>query len=228
MIDNYLRGELDADEMESLSKRLESDIALQKKVSLRKLIVAGINQSYAGELKSKLADFDRSLENKKRFHFSWKIAAVFAVFILAGVITYQQFTRTSPYDFDVADAGLPNEMGITKNVAFSNAMNRFKSSDFKAAGKSFDSLLLKTPQNDTLLYYSAICAFRNDKPEKAINTWQKVQAQSRFFEKTKYRLAVAHWALGDVNHARVIFTAISEDHRNPYQLYARHALRALP
>lgn len=227
IIDKYLRGELDTEQLESFSKSLELDITLQKKVTLRKLIIAGISQSYTEELKSKLADFDRSLENKKRFEFSWKMAAVFSVLVISASIFYLLIQKPSPYDYDIVELGLPNSMGANDNIDLNNAMNIFKTGDYAPSSQAFEKLLANNPKNDTLLYFSGLCDFRNKNSKIAIRKWNQIESESIFFAKTEYRLAIAYWSIGDEKKAIELLQRIKSQESISLNEEAQKALESL-
>jgi len=227
IIDKYLRGELDAEQSEKFETNLKSNATLQKKVTLRKLIIAGISQSYTEELKSKLADFDRSLENKKRFEFNWKMAAVFAVLVISASIFYLLIQKSSPYDYDIVELGLPNSMGANDNIDLSNAMNTFKTGDYEAASQIFEELLAHKPSSDTLLYFSGLADFRTKQTKAAIQKWGQIEATSKFFSKTNYRLAIAYWSNGDEKRAKELLQKIVDSENDSLQMEAKQALDAL-
>jgi tetratricopeptide (TPR) repeat protein len=227
IIDKYLRGELNAEQLDKFRKNLQSDGTLQKKVTLRKLIVAGISQSYAEELKFKLAEFDRSLESKKRFQFTWKMAAVFVILIISGSIFYLAIQKSNPYDFDIVEPGLPNAMGANNIIELNNAMNTFKGGNYGAAGQAFEKLLIDNTKNDTLLYFSGLCDFRNKKNELAIQKWNEIEASSIFFSKTEYRLAIAYWSIGDEKKAVELLKKIAKKENNPLKKESAQALDAV-
>lgn len=227
IIDKYLRGDLDADQLDSFSNSLELDITLQKKVALRKLIITGISQSYAEGLKSKLAELDRSLENKKRVQFSWKMAAVFIILVMAGSALYISIQKPNPLEFDIVEPGLPNAMGADNMIELNNAMSTFKTDDFKASGQAFEKLLSNNPKNDTLLYFAGLCDFRNKKNESAIQKWNQIEASSMFFKKAEYRLAIAYWSIGDEKKAVELLQKIRSEENNILREESVKALNAI-
>jgi len=227
LIDAFLRGELEEARHQEFIKQLDANTELKRKVLLRKLVIEGIGQAYTEKLKLDLKEFDKSLDGKSRFQFSWKIAAVFAFFVMAGSVVYMSLNKTSPTDFDIADTGLPNEMGMSTNLEFTKAMNSFKAGDLKLAGTSFNALLNQNPANDTLLYYSGICAFQTNDNEQAIRNWNEISLASSFKDKAEYRLAIAYWTIGDAEKAKVILKKVSENKKHPYQKEALMALREL-
>jgi tetratricopeptide (TPR) repeat protein len=227
IIDKYLRGELDTEQLEIFLKKLQSDVTLQKKIALRKLIVAGISQSYAEELKFKLAEFDHLLEGKKRFQLSWKMAAAVAILLISGSIFYLAIQKSNPYDFDIVEPGLPNAMGANNTIKLNNAMSTFKAEDYQAAGKAFEKLLTDNPKSDTVLYFAGLCDFRNKKNQLAIQKWIQIEASSIFFAKTEYRLAIAYWSIGDEKKAVELLEKIGKEKNNPLRKESVKALDAL-
>jgi hypothetical protein len=227
LIDKYLRGELDHQRSESFSAQLRSNAELQRKVSLRKLVIEGVSQSYAEELKSRLAEFDRSLENKGGLKPAWKMVAAFAILIVMGSVLYFYELRKSAYDFDIPESGIPNVMGTGHNVEINNAMSVFKAGDSEAAGRIFGELLSNDPKNDTLLYFSGLCDFRTKQPVPAIQKWSKIGNGSIFFTKTQYRLAIAYWATKEKNKAVGLLQKITKEENSLLRQQAENALSAL-
>ncbi|NOS57232.1 MAG: tetratricopeptide repeat protein [Cyclobacteriaceae bacterium] len=227
IIDKYLKGELDGEQLANFSKALQTNNELQKKLALRNLIIAGISQSYSEELKFKLADFDRSLETKKRFQFSWKVAAVFAILIISGSIFYFSIQKPNPYDFDIVEPGLPNAMGANNTIERNNAMNIFKAGDYEASGQAFEKLLSNNPKNDTLLYFAGLCNFRTTETETAIQKWSQIESASTFFAKTEYRLAIAYWSIGDKKGAIELLQRIKSEQSNSLNEQAQKVLESL-
>lgn len=227
IIDQYLRGELDAPQSERFLSRLHTDQALQKHVALRKLVLAGISEAYAEDLKSKLMAFDSSLENKKRFQFSWKMAAVFVFLIVGGSVLYLSTQKADPLNFVLNEPGLPNTMGISKGVEFNNAMSAFKQGDFITSGREFDKLLASNQQNDTLLYFSGFCDFSNAQESIALQKWNGITVQSAFYTKAQYQSAVAYWMQGDEEKAKELLLNVVTIDKGPFQESAKKALHAL-
>jgi len=226
-IDNYLRGELIGAEMESFITQMYSNEELRKKVTIRRLLLDGIRASYAEDLKQKLVNYDRSLESKKRFRFSWKMAAAFTLLIATGAVLYLSIKKQDPYAFDIPDPGLPNMMGATNDIEFNNAMSTFKSGNYLTAGQAFSKILANHPANDTLLYYSGLCDFRMKNTEGAIEKWIHVDISSEFIDKTQYRLAIAYWILGNEKKATYLLQTLSRNETSPLQDAARNALNSL-
>lgn len=227
LIDKFLRGELDEEQSENFSKLIQANNELRRKVALRKLVVEGISLAYAEKLKQDLVEFDKTLDGKKRFQFSWKMAAVFAFLITASSIAYFVTRTTDPYNFDIAEPGIPNSMGTENDIEFINGMNEFKAGDYATSGQVFENLLLANPANDTLLYFSGLCDLRNREVKPAIKKFSQVNGQSEFSNKVTYRLAIAYWADGNNKKAIELLEKIKADKNNPFSEQAEKALQAI-
>jgi len=227
LIDKFLRGELDTEQDENLTKQIQANNELKRKVALRKLVIEGINLAYTEKLKQDLIEFDKTLDGKNRVQFSWKTAAVFAFFITASSIAYFVTRPTDPYNFDIAEPGIPNSMGAVNDIEFINAMNEFKAGDFVTSGQVFKTLLKTDHANDTLLYFSGLCDLRNREVKPAIEKFQQINVQSAFSIKATYRLAIAYWADGDTKKAIELLEKIKSDKNNPFSEQAEKALQAI-
>lgn len=204
LIDSYLKNKLDSESAIAFEKELATNDSLKKKLNLRKIIIDGISQSYADELKEKLAEFDKTLESKKRFQFSWKMAAAIAVFLTVGIGLYEHYTKPDPDDFQLMEAGLPIQMGLNDDIQFNNAMSAFKDNDFKKANETLQTLLAKN-KNDTLLYFTGWCLFKTNEIQQAIKNWEQVNSESAFRDKAQYMCGVAYWKLDNKKEAITIF-----------------------
>jgi tetratricopeptide (TPR) repeat protein len=227
LVDKFLRGELDAAQSENFTEQIQADNELKRRVALRRLVIEGISLAYTEKLKQDLVEFDKSLDSKRRFQFSWKMAAVFVILIISGSIVYLSNQKPNPYDFDIVEPGLPNAMGENNSIELNNAMNTFKVGDYVASGQAFEQLLANNSKNDTLLYFGGLCDFRNKKSELAIQKWNEIEASSTFFAKAEYRLAIAYWTIGDEKKAVELLKKIRKDENNILREESAKALNAL-
>jgi len=229
LIDDYLKGKLFDEQVAAVERRMQQDNLFKKQVALRKLIIEGIHQAYAEELKEKLADFDARLEKKKGFSVSWRIAASVVLLVFCGLVTYTAFIKATPEDFDIYEPGLPNAMGHSNQVQFSNAMNKFKAGDFNSAATAFNNLLTQNMNNDTLLYFAALCDFRINNTDMATEKFNRIKPDSEFYDKALYRLALAHWTKGRNKDAKVLLEEVIATTKNSsLKKEAEKALRAIP
>ncbi|MBX2944727.1 MAG: hypothetical protein KF725_02740 [Cyclobacteriaceae bacterium] len=227
LIDKYLRGELDEQEQMDFTKQIQLDDTLKRRIALRRLIIEGVGLAYTDKLKQDLSAFDKSLDGKSRFKFSWKMAAVFAFLITAGAALYISVQKPNPLDFDIAEPGLPNVMGLTNDITFNNAMNIFKTGDFDTAGKQFNALLDVNHRNDTLLYFSGLCDFRTMRMELARHKWIQIDDASEFSTKAAYRLALTYWVQGDGEKAKELFRKVTASESGELRTESKKALDAL-
>jgi tetratricopeptide (TPR) repeat protein len=229
LTDDYLKGRLTAEEALAFEMRVAEDAALKRRVAMRRLIIEGIHVGYANELKERLRAFDSRLDIKQRFPLNWKMAASVVFLLLAGALSYTLFLQPKPGDFDFDEPGLPVTLSHSKQLAFNNAMSRFKLGDFQNAGTAFAALLAQQAANDTLLYYSALCDFRTDKTAEALEKFEQIGPESEFYEKALYRLALIYWKNKKTREAKALLKevmATTED--SNLKREGEKALRAIP
>ncbi|HMP98266.1 MAG TPA: hypothetical protein PKC24_00705 [Cyclobacteriaceae bacterium] len=208
LVDEFLMDKLTPKQVAEFEERMVRDIAFKNQVDLRKLIMEGIHEGYARELKEKLVQYDIRLSTKQRFSMNWKIAASVVFLVLAGIFSLNVLFKPKPGDFDFYEPGIPNQMGITSNIQFNNAMNEFKLKNYSSANKEFNRLLINNPENDTLLYYSGLCDYRNKNLIPAIEKWENIKPTSKFYDKALFRLALAFWEKEDEVRARLLLEEV--------------------
>ncbi len=225
LIDNYLKGHLDKTEELSFLQKMEGDETLRKEVTLRKWVIEGINIAHEEDLKKKLTEFDKSIDAKRKRTQTWYIAAC----ISAVVVTISMFlwsAKPNPKDFDITEIGLPVVMGVNDHVDFNNAMSAFKAGDYEKSSNLFEKLLIASPTNDTLLYFSAISFYRTDKVDFAIERFKKIDSGT-YLEKARYRLAIAFWTQGGRDQAITLLKEISNNESSRLKNEADKVLEAM-
>ncbi len=229
LIDDYLRGSLTAEETMAFEERMANDATLKKQVALRKLIIDGIHEGYAKEPKEKLIQYDLKLATKQKFTFNWRIAASVVLLALTGILTYNIFFKPTPGDFDFYEPGLPITMNHSNQVQLNNAMSKFKNGDLQAAATAFENLLSQKGNNDTLLYYSAVCDFRLKNTAMASNKLEQIKPESEFYEKALYRLALVYWTNNRPKDAKMLLKEVIATTKDPaLKAAAQKALKAIP
>ncbi len=228
LIDNYLQGRLSKDELELIKAKLATDDVFKRKVILRRAVIAGINEAYADELKEKLRAHDRSLEAKKfTVQFSWKMVAVFAglLVIALTVLVGKYYFKTKSFEkYDIAEIGIPNPMGEHDDLPLSNAMNQFKSGDYRIALQSFNDLLYVKPNNDTLFYYAGVSAYRSGEVKESIEYFKKIAQGSEYYTRANYRIGLSLWKNEQIDLAIPSFIKATQDSTNEYGIKAKMIL----
>ncbi|WHZ08128.1 MAG: hypothetical protein OJF59_001881 [Cytophagales bacterium] len=221
LIDNYLQGKLSEAEFGLVESKITNDKNFKRRLILRKAIIAGINEAYTDELKEKLAEFDRSIEGKKSvFKFSWKIAATLVGLIfVAAVIIRLSLSGQQLRKYDLTEIGIPNTMGSNSQLELAEAMNDFKNENYPIALTKFQSLLKSKPNNDTLLYFEGVSAYRTKEYSTAISSFTAIVDLRSFNYKeiAEYRLALSYLSNGKKQKAKELFLAISKNAKHKFQ-----------
>lgn len=231
LIDYYLQGRLPSEEINFVENKVTNDKEFKAKVILRKAIIAGISEAYSEELKEKLTEFDRSLETKKLpFRFSWKTAAMLAGFLVMFTALIFKFSLSTSNQslekYDLTEIGIPNLMGSASQLQFAEAMNDFKSENYKAALNKFQSLLKSKPDNDTLLYFTGVSAYRTRQYSLAINSFNvlTINSKSEYSQISEYRLALCYLSNGEKQTSRELFLKVSKNKKHKFRSDAMRIL----
>jgi hypothetical protein len=83
--------------------------------------------------------------------------------------------------------------------------------------------------NDTLLYFAALCDFRINNTDMATEKFNRIKPDSEFYDKALYRLALAHWTKDRNKDAKVLLEKVIATTKNSsLKKEAEKALRAIP
>jgi len=106
-------------------------------------------------------------------------------------------------NYYLKEAGLPVTMSIESNKMFQEAMMAYKDNSYKEAKGGFIQLQ-KIVNNDTLNYYIGVCELELENSTSAINHFNKVPANSFFYDKTQYRMVLCFVRLNNLMAAKNI------------------------
>jgi len=196
-IERYLMHEMSPEEEAAFRARLDTDALLKAKTEELKLIFLAIQES---KLQSRLQQFHQEKIEKVSeghvhiFNYGKRWLAAACVILAAGLAVWL-FLKPAPEehlyaDYFKPDQGLISVMGISEQYAFDRAMIDYKTGNYKAAIKVWDSLKVSEATNDTLAYFIGSAYLGDNQPEKAIPYLQKVAGSESVFYKD------ANWYLG--------------------------------
>ena len=183
-IEEYIQQQMTAEEKEAFTKKLSTDLALQHKLEMVKLVILGIQEA---ELKKKLEEFHNGIFSTKKNRFQqptktfaikkWLVAA--SVLVIVGLGSFLFLNRDTKEEKIFAsyyqpDPGLISAMSATENYLFDRAMVDYKVGDYDAAIKTWESLLASKPENDTLNYFIGSAWLAKEKENMAITHFKKV------------------------------------------------------
>ena len=199
-IEDYLLGNLSAEERQALAASLADDINLQEKVEQVKLMTMGIQEIALAE---RMQEFHASLplattEPAKIRGISimkrWMVAAsVLVVMSVGGWFVYKNLHQNQQLyaDYFKPDPGLITAMSSTDNYVFDKAMVDYKTGNYSKSIATWKELQQNNPNSDTLNYFLGVASLAEDKSADAILYLQKVIPL-----KQSYFIKDAYWYIG--------------------------------
>jgi hypothetical protein len=181
MINRYLDGEMNAEELETFEAAMLQDSDLKNEVELLKDVNTTLKiKLYPGE--KEMALLSSLNEMNAEFFFNkttqakiiplsrrrW-VTAVAAVFIMALVLTVWQPWKKEDLYKQYAAIQMPGiaERGTAADSLLKAAIENFNNKKFAAAIPSFETVLKDSTQNSFVQYYYAIALLQNGDAEKS-------------------------------------------------------------
>lgn len=163
-----------------------------------KLFVEKNGRDYE-KIKRTFKSFSDVLESKekasKKVNFTWiKYAAIFVV--VSAISFYFLFWNKQSDDltaYEYHEIGLPVLMSNSNNVAFNNAMSKYKMGEFKAAFTEFNAL----PITDTITYFKGVCLYELGNLNEAMDEFNNVSDTSVFYMKNLYFMSLCNIKLNN-------------------------------
>lgn len=199
-IERFILHQMEVEEEAAFIERLSADAGFRAKTEELKRLFIAIQEN---ALESKLPAFhssfnaDNELTIKERPIFripsKWLVAAS-VILVLVFSLWWGIFRQTKPEKlfskYYKPDPGIISVMGVSENYAFDHAMIEYKTGNYKAAIKAWDSLLVLQPANDTLNYFLGSAYLGDQQAVKAEVYLQKVTTTKSVF------VSDANWYLG--------------------------------
>jgi tetratricopeptide (TPR) repeat protein len=229
-IERFLHNKMMPEERQVFIARLSSNELLKKNVDEMQLVLLGIEEA---SVKEKLVGFHNSLPKSaapkqavvKALRLkSWLAAA--SVLLIVSVGSWLIFSNPGDNEslfkaYFHPDPGLVSTMSLSENYLFDRAMVDYKTGNFKAAIKTWDSLQRIQPANDTLNYFLGTASLSNNELDNAIRYLQNVAAMpaSVFSKDANWYLGLAYLKKGDRKEA--IYYIERSDHEDKAALLQR-------
>lgn len=156
-----------------------------------------------------------------------KYAAVLLVLIgIGSILVFNNLNSSSKLysKYYQKEVGLPVFMSSNAKILFNESMNAYKDNDFKSSLNGFEKLLQHSPNNDTLNYFIGCSYLELNDLDKSISSFQKVDVNSVFIEKSEFRLALAYLKKKEYKKSKRILSLIQQDKNNPYYSLATKML----
>lgn len=209
IFERYRNGDLSEVQLREFEARLVYDSEFKEVFEQYEAIEAGIKTHFRNELKFKLQEVDKVMDNpkgKKKNNVKriliWSTS--FAACLLIGVLLFQHFSSINT--IELAEQYWPAEPGLPVKLStkdkYDDAMIAYKLGNYDKA----TSLLKKIP-TDTSYYFQGIIAFEQNDNTKAKGFFNQIGKNSIYTNTAQFRLGLISLSEGDLNSAKKIFKA---------------------
>src|SRR5690606_26496788 len=197
LIDSYLLGRLDTDDLAEFKERMSIYPDFRVAIEKLKAVMRGTEEQ---GLKNSLEDFHSEIviEPEKKWLTPGWLALAASVLILIGVSTWAILISGSSSDKVFAenfkpDPGLPTTMGTASDYEFYYGMVSYKRKEYGDAILRWEPLYAANPENDTVVYFLGVANLANSNPRQATKYLEMAQTktESVFYEDIQYYLALS-------------------------------------
>jgi hypothetical protein len=221
-IESYFDKEMSEQERILFEKELGTNEDLKQEFAVYTAIVEEVKQKKRSELKAKLEQADKELDNpfqikpvsgQRFWRYSLAACITLMISLSIGYLYLNRISNKLVAAYWQRDTGLPVMMNGDSNAPFDNAMTAFKSGDYAYAFAQFEHL----QQTDTILYYEGLCSF--ELKGDAAN-YMKPVAENRnsiFQAKAKYYMILLYISAEKKEEARKLLSELRMDTEHPYK-----------
>lgn len=212
LFERYRNGDLSEGELREFEARLAYDSEFSESLEQYEAIETGIRTHFRNELKTKLQEVDKAMDNPKEKMNTAKRFVIWstsvAASILIGVLLFQHFSSNKHVElaqqYWPAEPGLPVKM--SSKGKYDDAMNAYKLGQFDKANS-----LLNKISSDTSYYFQGVIAFEQKDNAKAKGFFTQIDKNSIHHNTAQFRLGLISLSEGDLGSAKKIFkTQIAE------------------
>ena len=207
MINRYLDGEMNAEELKAFELQMQQDADLQNEVELTRDVLSTLKiKLHPGENELALQDslkdmngefFSKKTEQAKVIPLNRRrwMTAIAAVFVLAILLTVWQPWEKEDLYKQYADIQMPGiaERGATTDSLLKSAVENFNNKRFAEAIPAFETVLKDSAENSFVQYYYAIALLQNNQTEKSrVQLIQLYNGSSLFKYDAAFYLALSY------------------------------------
>jgi len=187
-----------AEEQVAFEEKIAADQVLSEQVQETRLLLLAVQEV---SLEADLRKFQKELPingtnhiMQKRSSKQWLMAAAFIAVVAIGALLWLTMFNKNERLFSQyykPDPGLITAMSTSDNYTFDRAMINYKTGNYDAALKAWETLLTNKPGNDTLNYFVGSSYLAKGNAEKAATYLAKVSTVSN-----SYFANDANWYIG--------------------------------
>lgn len=196
MINRYLDGEMNAEELKAFEAAMLQDADLKNEVELLRDVHATLKiklhpgeheTSLRNSLKEMNAEFFSARSEQAKViplnRRKW-MTAIAAVFVLTLLLTVWQPWKKEDLYLQYADVQMPGiaKRGVASDSLIQSAVENFNNKKFAEAIPDFETILKDSAGNSFVQYYYAIALMQNDNIEKARAQFSELYNGSSIFK----------------------------------------------
>ena len=246
LIEAYYEDRLEGSELERVQLLLQTDPVFFEEYNLYLKIVQGIKSTHEEEILHQLKIIDFKKDNPSKVYTNGsgivgcflgprgicRTAAIITLFLLSSAyVIYDSYFSDKAFlkKYYVEEMGLPVLMGEERDLKLDEAMNFYKTADYKSSYHLINDMLAREPENDTFQYFSGVLLMKLNDPQKASEFFMTgaIKENSVYHLDCEYRLAVSLFLSGNQDGAKKIFEKIAGNTQHPYSQSSKNLLEKL-
>lgn len=222
LFESYLSGKMPPTDRELFEKLLAEDLKAQTQFEAFKLQTKDPLSTNSGPI-------PLIPPTKRSPVFSWLIAAGIALIIVVGGFFLFQTLSMAPGEklflayYEPMETGSLNQGG--ENPMLAKALSAFENQEYEQAAVFLEELVL-TEKSPTALLFLGLCHLELDRPEKAIPTFNRIPAESDFYQEGVWYEAMGFLKLNKLPEAKKLLE-ISASNPNPHTEKAKEILQKI-
>lgn len=210
LIDAYLLGNLDSDELAEFEKRIRISQDFRNAVEEQKAAMQAVEEI---NLKPTLDIFHEEVKDEtvNIWMSRGRLALAASVLILIAVSSWAilKYGNSAERVYDAnfrPDPGLPTTMGTSSNYNFYYGMVNYKRKEYAEAITRWELLYAADPENDTIVYFLGVANLANGNPRQAEKYLQiaRNDSESVFYEEIKHYLALSLLRKNNISEAKTV------------------------
>jgi TolA-binding protein len=222
----YRNNELGESELKDFEARLSYDSDFRNAFEEYQRVEDGIRNHFRNELKSKLQELDKAMDETPKKHsivrlIAWTSSVAAAIVI--GVFIFQHFVK--PNHIELAQNYWPHEEGLPVKMStkgkYDAAMNAFKLEEWDKA-----NVLLQEIESDTANYFLGMVFYEKSDLNAAQQQFLLIDEFSNYYEIAQFRLALTYLKNNQIELATKILNHLIEKN-SPYKNDANSILKQM-
>lgn len=197
-IDNYFKGQLNAEEIRQFELRIEQDPVFAQDVAFYVSATGMLKEQAEKSTKERFRELElaepvKMKQSPVRKMVYWMAAAAVTIGVIFRVFFMQPSSFKMAENFIAAEMTIDTvtTMGPTLDDSMLLAKNYFYSQKYLAAQKVYDALIVSYPEKDEIILNAGIAALKAGNTESAISYFKTYEANDLFDNKGKFYHAVA-------------------------------------